>query len=242
MAAPLLVGVVTLGVGPLLATAHVPSTGATVGFRFPVLVVGSALVGSLGGVGVILARVRRPPSRFGGRGFSGALGVGLSLVGVLVLLPLGPSKPGLALLAGASGVLGAIGLSRRTRVDDDRAVALSTTGALTLHQFVEGTALAGAYIAGGVVGVTAAVLLTLHTVAETAVVAGTHVSAADTSGAVVAVGLMQTVYVVAAGVTFAVAWSIPLFVQDLAAAGAAAVLLAVGVRECWSVVAGRPPS
>lgn len=233
-----LVGVAALGAIPFLAAGHVPSTEATVGFRFPILVLGSALVGSLGGVGVVVARARHPSDRFGGKGFSGALGVGLTLVGVLVLLPLGSSKPGLTLLAGAMGVVGAIGLSRQVRADD-RTVALSTTGALTLHQFVEGMALAGAYIAGGVVGVTAAVLLTLHTVAETAVVAGTHVSAADTSGAVVAVGLMQTVYVVAAGVTFAVAWSIPLFVQDLAAAGAAAVLLAVGLRECWSVASGR---
>lgn len=227
-----------VGVVPALASAHVTSTGATVGFRFPVLVVGSAVVGSLGGFGVVVARVRRPSDWFGRPAFTGSVGVGLTVLGVLVLLPIGASKPRLALLAGAVGILCAVGLVLRLQVGTGRTTALSTTGALTLHQVVEGMALAGAYIAGGVVGVTAAVFLTLHTVAETTVVAATHVSVADTQGAVVAVVLMQVVYVIAASVAFAVAWSIPVLVQDLAAAGAAVVLLAVGIRECW-VVAGR---
>lgn len=215
-----------------VVSAHIPSTGDSVGLRFSVVVAASAVIGSLGGVAVVASHSRGLADWFGNQRFAGVLGLLLSGLAVVILLPIVPSQP---VLSGGCVILGggvAVLLPAHTHGHMRPAAATSAAGALTAHQFLEGLILAAGYIAGGVVGVVAAIVLTLHTVVETAMVGGAYVAARQHKQGIAAVVIMQTVYVVAAGIAFTVTVSISPFAEHLIAAVVAGVLLVVGVHEC----------
>lgn len=215
-----------------VASAHVPSTGETVGLRFSVVVVASAVIGALGGVAIVAAHSRGVDEWVGKQRFTGVFGVIFSGLAVLILLPIVPSQP---FLSGGCVVLGgvvAVLLPVHTNGHVSPVAATSAAGALTAHQFIEGLILAGGYIAGGVVGIIAAIVLTVHTIAETAAVGGAYVSAGQHKRGIAAVVVMQTVYVVAAVVAFTATVSISPFTEHITAAVVAGVLLVVGVHEC----------
>lgn len=225
---------ITLSGSRLLSTgasAHIPSTETIVGLRFSVVVVASAVIGAFGGVAVIVSQSWRMNEWLTDRRFAGALGIALCGLAVVILLPIAFSRP---VLSGGSVVLGGLGAALLPGHTDDHLGALtatSTAGALTAHQFIEGVLLAAAYLAGGVVGVIAAVVLTLHTVAETAAVGGAYIVAGSHKQGITAVVIMQTVYVVAAGVAFTTTQSIAPLTEHVITAVVAGVLFIVGLHE-----------
>jgi zinc transporter ZupT len=214
------------------ASAHLPTTEAIVGLRFSVVVVASASIGALGGVTVVASQSWRLHEWFTDRRFAGALGIVLCGLAVMILLPIASTRP---LLSGGSVVLGGVGATLLPGHTDDHLgplAATSLTGALTAHQVIEGVLLAAAYLAGSVVGVLAAVVLTLHTIAETATVGGAYVVAGQHKQGVIAVVVMQAVYVAAASVAFMTTRSIAPLTEHIIAAVVAGVLLVVGIHEC----------
>jgi zinc transporter ZupT len=218
------------------AGAHLPSTGAIIGLRFSVVVVASAVIGALGGVAVVASQAHGLHKWLTDRRFSQVLGGGLCGLAILILLPLAPSRP---VLSGGSVVLGGVSAVLLPGHTDDNVrplAATSAAGALTAHQFIEGVLLAAAYLAGGVVGVIAAVVLTLHTIAETAAVGGVYVVAGQYKRGVVAVVVMQAVYVGAASVAFISTQSISPLAEHITTALVAGVLLVVGLHE-WQCAA-----
>jgi zinc transporter ZupT len=228
----LLVVVGSSSVLPTIASAHIPSTGAIVGLRFSVVVVASAVIGALGGIAVIAFHARRLHEWLTDRRFAQALGIGLCGLAVVILLPLASSRP---FLSGGSVILGGVGavlLPGHTADHANPLTATSAAGALTAHQFIEGVLLAAAYLAGGVVGVIAAVVLTLHTIAETAAVGGAYVLVGRHRRGVAAVVVMQAVYVGAAGIAFMSTQSISPLAEHVITALVAGVLLVVGIHEC----------
>lgn len=220
-----------------VASAHIPSTGETVGLRFPVVVAASAVIGAVGGFAVVASHSRGVDDWVGDRRLVGGLGLILSGLAVIILLPIAPSQP---LLSGGCVVFGGVVAvmlpvhtdSHHTDGHVRPSKATSTAGALTAHQFLEGLILAAGYVAGGAVGVIAAIVLTVHTVAETAAVGGAYVLAGQHKRGVAAVVAMQAVYVVAASVAFTTTLSISPFTEHLITAVVAGVLLVVGIHEC----------
>ena len=212
-------------------SAHLPPTEAIVGLRFSVVVVASAGIGALGGLAVVVSQSWALHEWLTDRHFAGVLGIVLCGLAAMTLLSIAPSRP---MLSGGSVVLGGVGAALLPAHDDHLGplAATSLTGALTAHQCIEGVLLAAAYLAGGVVGVLAAVVLTLHTIAETAAVGGAYVIAGQHKQGVIAVGVMQAVYVAAAGVAFTTTQSIAPLTEHIITAVIAGVLFVIGIHEC----------
>ncbi len=225
-----LIGVIL--VVPINVGAHV-STGDVVGLKFPVVVFGSATIGACGGFAVIFyhSYVNRIKTHVAGS-------VGILLIGIslLVLLPMMTSQP---ILSGLSVVVGG-SIAMLLPVHDDTHVtpteATSTAVALTLHQLMEGVVLAAAYVAGGVVGLIAALFLTAHTVVETAAVGTAYVVAGQYKRGGIAVVFMQTVYVIAAVIAFRSALAVPPAAEHITTAIVGSVLLIVGIHSCRCVI------
>lgn len=208
---------------------HVSTDSPIMGVTFPAVVVGSAVIGTSGGLAVVAYHVRQGFEERSNRWISIAVGGLLSVLALFSLLPIATERP---VLSGGSVVIGgtvAVLLPHDTRRG---ATAASAALALTSHQLLEGMVLAAAYIAGGTVGVLTAVVLTVHTVAETAAVGGSHAVIDRPFRGVGAVVLMQGVYVVAAAGAYAWAVTVPPSTEQFVTALVGTVLLIAGIHEC----------
>jgi hypothetical protein len=176
-----------------------------------------------------------------------ALGVGPLLValGLAAMWSAGESTPALAGVAGGVGTVGAWALSTANgRASTSRGEsgpgpdghALRT---VVRHRAVEGTALAGAYVAGSAVGILGAVVLASHVTAKTAAIGGLYGTSRvrTTSRAL----LLQGVFLAGAVGGLALVGGPPPVVQQTALALAGGVLAAVGAVETGTH-APRPPS
>jgi hypothetical protein len=183
-----------------------------------------------------------------------ALGVGPLLValGLAAMWSAGESAPALAGVAGGVGTVGAWALStadgRATASERDRGPADPSLGAgpptlqaVVRHRAVEGTALAGAYVAGSAVGILGAVVLASHVTAKAAAVGGLYGTSRvrTTSRAL----LLQGVFLAGAVGGLALVGGPPPVAQRVALALAGGVLVAIGAVETAAhVPAPRPPN
>lgn len=178
-----------------------------------------------------------------------ALGVGPLLValGLAAMWSAGESAPALAGVAGGVGTVGAWALStangRAATVRGDGETDTGRDGhalrAVVRHRAVEGTALAGAYVAGSAVGILGAVVLASHVTAKAAAVGGLYGTSRvrTTSRAL----LLQCVFLAGTVGGLALVGGPPPVVQRVALALAGGVLAAVGAVETGTH-APRPPS
>ena len=102
-----------------------------------------------------------------------ALGVGPLLValGLAAMGSAGETAPAVAGVAGGVGTVGAWAISTHGSVGRTDPTSLRT---VARHRAVEGTALAGAYVAGSAVGVLGAVVLAGHVTVKAAAVGGLY--------------------------------------------------------------------
>ena len=198
---------------------------------FPVVLGGSAIIGTLGGVAV-MHQSEWLGCWLPGRRFAAVVGTALIGLATLILIPLVTTQPGFALLSMVFGGLLAIGLPGHGETASTSATTTVIASALTMHQLLEGAVLATAYITGGAVGVLAAMIITAHTVAETAILGGVYTTANRRKRGFVAILIMQVSYVIAAVVAIATVISVPPLVMNAVSAVVAGALLRVGMHEC----------
>lgn len=166
------------------------------------------------------------------------VGPALVALGLAAAVELGGERPGLAAGAVAGGGLAAAVDARRHRGAGGRAG--TALGAVALHRFVEGVALAAAFAADVVVGLLGAVVLASHVALETACVGGLW-ARVDRRRAVVAVVLVQATFLAGTlaglGATLALAG-----LETVALAAASAGLLFVGLGEVGAHLGPAAPA
>jgi len=162
-----------------------------------------------------------------------ALGVGPLLValGLAAMVTAGETAPAVAGVVGGVGTVGAWAVS--TGRDGARICPTGLRGAAR-HRAVEGTALAGAYLAGSAVGVLGAVVLAGHVTATTAAVGGFYgTSRVRTTGRAL---LLQGGFLVGTVGSLALVGATSPIARPVALALAGGVLVAVGAVEAGAHV------
>lgn len=162
-----------------------------------------------------------------------ALGVGPLLValGLAAMTTAGETAPAVAGVVGGLGTVGAWAVS--TGAGTPRMNPTSLRGVVR-HRAVEGTALAGAYVAGSVVGVLGAVVLAGQVTASAAAVGGFYgTSRVRTTGRAL---LLQSGFLVGTVAGLAFVGDTPPVVRHVALALAGGVLVAVGAVEIAAYV------
>ena len=231
---PAVLALIALGV---LATGTASAHGGTAGSGVPTLgvVVGSALVGTVSGLGAVVVETRRVMAVVSNRRFTAALGIGLTVLGLSFVAPLAGDAPAAALAGVGGGVAVASWVPHRhvrsVTVGHDGFV-LGVVGAIGLHRLFEGVVLAAGFLAGSTVGLVTAVVVTLHAAGETVAVATVLTLDGRPRLAVLAVLAVQTGFVLAAAGATLTAVSVPLLLRSLVVTVAAGVLIYFGVHEC----------
>lgn len=131
---------------------------------FPVVLGCSAIIRTLGGVAVVY-QSEWLGHWLPGRRFAAVVGAALIGLATRILIPLVTTQPGFALLSMFLGGLLAIVLPAHGETAGTSATTTVTASVLIIRQFLEGIVLATAYIAGGALGILAAIIITSHTVA-----------------------------------------------------------------------------
>lgn len=220
-----------------VTSAHDPSAGSIfdVYVTFPVMLGFSATVGSLGGAINLVIPPETVRRNLGNSRFIGTFGIALVALAVLLVYPLLRSQPLLSIggiLVGGAIVL-AVSLSTNNR---PAAVEANIAfGVLTIHHALEGAALAAAFVTGSKIGLAAGLILTLHTIVETAIISSMYTAVGQYSRGLLAIGIMQVGYIGAAlGATVLAISTTSL--GNLMPAVASGVLMYIGLRHMSSIV------
>lgn len=224
-----------------VASAHDPSTGSIFGasVTFPVVLGFSATFGSLGGAINLVIQPETVRRNLGDSRFIGTFGIALVALAAVLVYSLLRSQP----LLSIGGILvgGAIVLAVSLFTNDRPAAveANVTFGVFTIHHALEGVALAAAFATGSEIGLAAGLILTLHTIVETAIISSMYTAVGQFSRGLLAIGIMQVVYIGAAlGATVLAISTPPL--GHLMPAVASGVLAYTGLRHMSSIFPGVP--
>lgn len=175
-----------------VVSAHGSSVQSIFGITvtFPTVLGLSATIGSLGALTTSASGPRLLHRGFRHPRVTNGIGFALVAIAVALVYPTvrtRPVSPIVGILVG--GTLAVIA----SQVTGDRialAEANTAFGVLAVHHALEGVALAAAFAAGANASLAAAVVLTLHTIAETAVVGGLYTVAGQRRRGLIAIAVM----------------------------------------------------
>lgn len=229
-----------VALGSVPVAAH--SSGATAdGIPFTVVLGLSAAVG--GGIGMIAVywRWNRLSGHLTHGRVSGLIGAALVGLAALFVIPAArrePSAVPIGLLLGGAVIYLILRYRNLTTTSfvGDSTVADTVSGAVWVHRFVEGAALAAAYRHGFALGVAAAIVLTIHMVVEMAAVGGLYATAGARLRGLGTVILVQLGYVLAAAATTMAAVSLAPAIDAFMLVAAGSVLFFFGVHGCRTCV------